>query len=135
MRILSPACNSLRVDPMEKDGAQGDERQIYLGPKAQEIVKPFLLRPENQFSFSPREAVDEHRTKMSEERKTPLSCGNSPGINRRRRPKPRERYDTSSYWRAIARACEKAGVPRWHPHQLRHNSCLLYTSPSPRDPE
>ena len=23
---------------------------------------------------------------------------------------------------AIARACKRAGVPRWHPHQLRHNA-------------
>ena len=35
---------------------------------------------------------------------------------------PREAYDSSSYRRAIQRACEKSGVPRWHPHQLRHNA-------------
>jgi integrase len=29
-------------------------------------------------------------------------------------------YTPQSYGRAIARACESAGVPRWHPHQLRH---------------
>ncbi|MDB5344352.1 MAG: site-specific tyrosine recombinase [Schlesneria sp.] len=27
----------------------------------------------------------------------------------------------SAYCRAITRACEKAGIPRWVPHQLRHN--------------
>jgi integrase len=25
------------------------------------------------------------------------------------------------YWQAIGRACRRAGVPRWHPHQLRHS--------------
>ncbi len=29
-------------------------------------------------------------------------------------------YTPQSYGRAIARACEAAGVPHWHPHQLRH---------------
>ena len=29
-------------------------------------------------------------------------------------------YTAQSYGRAIARACESASVPRWHPHQLRH---------------
>ena len=42
----------------------------------------------------------------------------------KKRPKrtPRERYDTQTYRRAIQRACEKSGVARWHPHQLRHNA-------------
>lgn len=29
-------------------------------------------------------------------------------------------YTNESYGRAIKRACIKAGVPAWHPHQLRH---------------
>jgi integrase len=32
----------------------------------------------------------------------------------------RDHYDVGSYRRAIRRACIKAGVPVWHPHQLRH---------------
>jgi integrase len=31
-----------------------------------------------------------------------------------------ERYTTRSYRRAIERACDAAGVPRFSPHQLRH---------------
>ena len=27
----------------------------------------------------------------------------------------------SYYWGAVAKACQKAGVPRWAPNQLRHN--------------
>lgn len=27
-----------------------------------------------------------------------------------------------AYRQAIKRACKKAGVPAWHPHQLRHNA-------------
>ena len=44
--------------------------------------------------------------------------------HRKRKPKraPRDRYDVDSYRRAIARACEKADIPKWPPHQLRHKA-------------
>jgi integrase len=29
-------------------------------------------------------------------------------------------YTSQSYGRAISRACDVAGVPHWHPHQIRH---------------
>ncbi len=29
-------------------------------------------------------------------------------------------YTSASYGRAIARVCAKQGIPRWHPHQIRH---------------
>lgn len=29
-------------------------------------------------------------------------------------------YSAQSYGRAVRRACESAGVPHWHPHQIRH---------------
>lgn len=35
---------------------------------------------------------------------------------------PRDRYDSRSYHHAVVRACERAGVPCWHPHQLRHSA-------------
>ena len=43
---------------------------------------------------------------------------------RERAPKkaPSDRYDTDSYGRAITYGCKRAGVPKWHPHQLRHNA-------------
>jgi integrase len=34
--------------------------------------------------------------------------------------KPGNMYTRNSYNTAIARACEKAGIPRWTPNQLRH---------------
>ena len=35
---------------------------------------------------------------------------------------PGWRYTKNSYRRAINVACAKAGVPSWHPNQLRHNA-------------
>ena len=54
----------------------------------------------------------------------------TPSQARRRpepRPKqaPRDRYDKNAYRQAIARACKRAGVPHWHPNQLRHNAATL----------
>lgn len=34
--------------------------------------------------------------------------------------RPHAHYRTDSYDRAVARACERAGVPHWSPNQLRH---------------
>ena len=45
---------------------------------------------------------------------------------RRRKSHPKrqagDKYTVDSYRKAIRKACEEAGVPVWHPHQLRHNA-------------
>ena len=74
--------------------------------------------------FDPRESTAEFHARRLANRKTPVSCGNGPGKNRNDNPKRgrRDKYDRSSYGQAIRRACERAGVPRWHSYQLRHNA-------------
>ena len=112
-----------------KNQHRGHERLIYLGPKAQAIVAPFLTgRSPWAYCFSPREAENERREAAHAARCTPLSCGNRPGTNRVREPKrePGERYEATAYARAIARACKIAGVPHWHPHQLRHAAATVF---------
>jgi integrase len=106
-----------------KTAHHGHRRTVYMGPRAQEVLQPFLAgRGPGCFCFSPVEAEAERRTAQHAARKTPLSCGNVPGSNRSRSPKReiRDRYDVGSYAHAIARACKKAKVDHWHPHQLRH---------------
>jgi integrase len=91
----------------------GHERVIYLGPKAQEIIRPFLKRDLQAFLFSPTEAEAERREKLHRARKTPLSCGNGIGTNKVRQAakKPSERYTVDSFRRAVADACKKAFPP------------------------
>ncbi len=100
----------------------GHERIVELGPKAQKIIEPFLKADTTAYLFDPRDAVADMRQRRTAERKTPLRYGNRPGTNRKRRPKrtPDDHYTRDSYRRGIDRACHEAGVPRWHPHQLRH---------------
>ncbi|MEO0587231.1 MAG: site-specific integrase [Planctomycetota bacterium] len=104
---------------------RGQDRVIYLGPRAQQVVAPFLLgRPVKSPLFSPAEAEAERRERQHAARSTPLSCGNRPGSNRADSPrrKPRQHFTTDTYGRAIRRACEKAGVEPWGVHRLRHNA-------------
>ena len=96
-----------------------DDRVVPLGPRAQAILGPFLDRPEPLPLFSPREAEKARNAKRA------MTARHRRAKSKRvKRPKrqPRECYDPATYRRAIQRACKKAGVPRWHPHQLRHNA-------------
>jgi len=74
------------------------------------------------YCFSPKESMEWVRAQRRAARTTPDSCGNRPGTNRVASPKkqPGEKYDASSYRRAIQTAAEKAGVEKWSPYQIRH---------------
>ena len=103
---------------------KGKDRVIFIGPRAQEIVGKYLRRPTDAYCFSPREAEEQRRAAAHARRKTPHSCGNRPGSNRVGNPswRPGERYTTTTYRRAIHRACDAAKVPRWSPNRLRHTA-------------
>lgn len=107
-----------------KTAYRGHPRTIYIGPQGQGILSPFLMRSPTAFMLSPREAVDEFRARRARTRVTPPNQGNRPGTNRKEetQKKPGEFYTRQSYHGAILRACKRAGVPHWHPHQLRHNA-------------
>jgi integrase len=117
----------------------GKRRVVFIGPRAQEILRPYLLRAAEAYCFSP---VDSERKRLAlrhERRRIPIQYGNRPG-SRHLRKKPRrpagEKYDPDAYRRAITRACDKAfPAPedlnpeevnqwrekhRWAPNQLRH---------------
>ena len=111
--------------PTHKTAWRGHKREIFLGPKAQEVVRPFLAgRAVETHLFSPAEAVAEQREDRHAARVTPLSCGNKPGSNVKRRPRkqPGDRYDSRAYYGAVQYACQRAGIDPWHPYQLRHNA-------------
>jgi integrase len=97
-------------------------RTIFIGREAREILRPWLRTELEAYLFDPREDRAERSVDLRAKRKTPVQP--SQQNRRKKRPKraPRERYDRTSYTRAIARACRKAGVPHWSPNQLRHNA-------------
>jgi len=116
---------------------KGKERIISIGPKGQEILLPYLLREADSFCFSPAESERQRRAKLSENRKTPMSCGNKIGSNLKDAPEKvaGDRYDTTSLRKAAKyamTACRKVirdnggdakkEMPYWTLYQLRHTA-------------
>jgi integrase len=128
---------------------RGRERIVFLGAEAQGVLLRYLARDPEAYCFCPRDSEAQRRADAHAARTTPLSCGNRPGTNQRRKPQhqPGERYEVDAYRRAITRACDKAfphptwaSVPvadltdaeavdlrdwrrdhRWAPNRLRHS--------------
>lgn len=114
---------------------RGKVRALNFGPLAQQALVEFLLRPDDAFLFSPREAENERIVAATQARVTDAKTGHR--ATGRRRKDVGDCYSVSSYRRAITRACDQANrwvkggricadadrlIPRWHPHQLRHTA-------------
>ncbi len=100
-----------------KTAHHGKTRTLYMGPKAQEVIRPFLNdRPISSYLFSPRDAITEQKSQARTHRRP-----NQKADTRQTARVVRDHYDKDSYARAVRRACDAAKVPRWHPHRLRHN--------------
>lgn len=116
------------------------ERIVSIGPRGQEILSPYLLRNAESYCFSPAESEKQRRAVLTENRTTPLSCGNRIGTNRKEDPKriSGDKYDSAAFAKAVRyaiTACNKARraeakaagtepdlVPNWTPYQLRHTA-------------
>ena len=120
--------------PAHKTEHHNRRRVIFIGPRAQDVLSRYLLRDSSSYCFSP---VDSERKRLAArhaDRRTPLSCGNQPGSNRKRKPKRQagERYTKDTYNRSVRRAIEKANkeraeqelplLPYWSPNRLRHTA-------------
>jgi integrase len=108
-----------------KTAHHGHDRIILIGPKAQEVIRPYLTTDLTAYLFRPKEATNERNAKRRANRQTPLypSHVRHQASKRKRRPRraPGDHYTARVYARAIMRACRKAGVPEWGPNRLRHS--------------
>jgi integrase len=130
----------------------GRERIVYVGPQAQDVLRPYLLRDGAACCFSPADSERQRHAEQRAARRTPVQPSQQNRRARHRRRAPRDRYDKNSYHRAIERACERAfGMPAelrnapkgetpeqrskrerrarqwrrqhaWHPNRLRHTA-------------
>lgn len=94
------------------------ERAIFIGPKAQAILRPYLDRDSDSYCFSPLESEAGRNADRKANRKSPMTPSQR---GREQTPKPKrsakDHYNKDSYRRAITRACELAfGMPE----QLRN---------------
>ncbi len=110
----------------------GRERRIYLGPTAQDILRPWLRMELTAYLFSPREAMQHRLAERRRNRKSKVQPSQKDRSKAKPKRKPGERYDTRSLYHAVAYgirkaqdAAKKAGerpIADWHPNQLRHNA-------------
>jgi integrase len=97
------------VPTEHKTQHHGKRRTVFIGPKAQATLRPYLLREAESHCFVPADSEKQRLRERHERRVTPMSCGNVPGQSkRRRRRKLGSRYTKDSYRRSIARGCEIA---------------------------
>ncbi len=106
---------------------RGKGRTIYFGAKCREALAPLLLKAGGPdcYVFNPRTANAERLAERSENRLTPrypshMRRNEAKRVGAKRRRPPADHYTTCTYRRAIERACERAGVPEFTPHRLRH---------------
>lgn len=135
-----------------KTAWRGKSRVIVIGPRAQEVLRPFLEAKSDPgaYLFDPREAVAEHHAARGDQRKSKRT----PSETAKRKASPgrghADHYDRRTYHQAVVRACRRAfphpiaKIPRkkrtdeqraelarwekehrWSPLQLRHAAATL----------
>ena len=128
-----------------KTAHHGRKRTVYIGPEAQTVLRPYLLRAADQHCFSAAESREWWYQQAEAKRVTPASCGNARGRKHDRKPTGEEvsiAADVLRYgqlWpERSSMACKKAWPApkeirgdkaavkawedqhRWSPNQLRH---------------
>jgi integrase len=96
---------------------------VVLGPKAQEVLRPWLERDPESYCFVPAETSAWHYRRLR--RRDASTDQTEAGAPRSLKLSPGRRYTRHSYRTAVQRACRRAGVPVWSPRQLRHTRATL----------
>ncbi len=95
-----------------KTAHHGHERTVLIGPRAQEVLKPWLKTDLAAYLFSPREAEAIRNALRRQSRKSPMTPSQAARKPKRNPKRPRgERYRVAAYRLAIYRACDRAFPP------------------------
>jgi integrase len=97
----------------------GRDRVVFIGPRAQSLLRPWLRPDPDGYVFGP--AQNREAIRAAGARPEPV------GRPRRRRTF-KDHYTPQYYFLVIRRACEKAKVDPWSPNQLRHSAGTLIRS-------
>lgn len=108
-----------------KTSHHGRSRAIAIGPKARGILEPYLASAgPDGFAFRPSQSRTERYAMKRAARKSPVQpsqiCRAKPKSERVRPTPPH--FDPGVYAQSVRDACDRAGVERWHPNQLRHSA-------------
>jgi integrase len=116
----------------------GRERVIFIGPQAQAILRPYLLREAAAHCFSPAESENKRHVEMRIRRKSKVQPSQQTRHAAKRARAPKESYTKDSYARAIRRGIDQANkairadaaefqienptlLAYWAPNRLRHS--------------
>ncbi|MFT3880780.1 MAG: tyrosine-type recombinase/integrase [Gemmatales bacterium] len=104
-----------------KTGYLDYERIVPIGKKAQEVLKPYLedCKPDETV-FSPRRSMAYRYRELRRSRKTRVQPSQVSRAKHKLSDRFKNSYGPKSYYRAVRFAAERAKVPHWFPHQLRH---------------
>ncbi len=135
--VLMRAVDIDRSDPQlwvyrpsrHKNEHHGRERRVFLGPKAQGLLEPYLGFPPGEYLFSPKRAEEQRRAELRRRRRSPMTPSQQSRTAKTAPMRtPGDLYDDGSYRKAIRRACKKLGIVVWFPHQLRHAAATEFRS-------
>lgn len=115
VRIVRPCDVDRSTDPWvyrpewHKTEHHDRERMVFLGPRAQSILRPYLLRDPEAYCFVPSESQQRFESTRRANRKTPVQPSQQ-GQRGRTSParKYRKFYSSAAYAWAIRRACAAA---------------------------
>jgi integrase len=95
-----------------KTAHRGQSRVIHIGPRAQEVLRPWLRLNLQEYLFQPREAMEQYRAELRRNRKSPLTPSQAKR-SPKKKPKraPGDRYRVISYDHAVMDACDAAFPP------------------------
>ncbi len=90
----------------------GKQRVVCIGPRAQDILRPYLLRESSAYCFSPAESERKRNAARREARQSPMTPSQAARkLKPDRKRSPKDRYTNNTYRRAIERACDLAFPP------------------------
>lgn len=96
---------------------------IMIGPRAQEVLRPWLERDADAYCFVPAETSAWHYRRVR--RKATSEVPKAGGKTSARKLRPGLKYTRHSYRVAVQRACKRAGITPWSPRQLRHTRATM----------
>ena len=110
----------LYVPQEHKTEHHDKQRMIAIGPQGQAVLRPYLLRHEESYCFSPAESEERRRQKVWENSKSARAGRQRPVTKPNRNYA--DFYDVAAYRHAIQRVCKRLKIEKWSPNQLRHSA-------------
>ena len=93
---------------------RGKARAVPLGARARAVLASFTPANPEEHHFSPARDATRWTPNPARQR---VDADGAPVVPKRR---PGKAYNPHALEMAVGRGCQRAGVPHWHPNQLRH---------------